>query len=59
MTVKHFRDVQKRAVSLDAEKKWKVMKMNKVKSFAKETGKVLLFAVGVWLPFALHIAGWL
>gem|GEM_PF-3682691 len=31
--------------------------MNKVKSFAKEAGKVVLFGVGVWLPFALHIAG--
>lgn len=33
--------------------------MNKVKAFAKETGKVVLFGVGVWMPFALHIIGWL
>lgn len=33
------------------------MKMNKMKTFAKETGKVLLFGIGVWTPFALHVLG--
>ena len=30
-----------------------------MKNVIKEIGKVLLFAVGVWSPFALHIMGWL
>lgn len=36
------------------------MKMKqKTKNELKDWGGALLFGVGVWLPFALHIAGWL
>ena len=54
LTVKHFWAVQRLVTSWNAEGKWKVMKM---KNLIKETGKVLLFGIGVWTPFALHILG--
>ncbi|MBR5583129.1 MAG: hypothetical protein IKW21_01225 [Lachnospiraceae bacterium] len=54
LTVKHFWAVQKAVTSWNAEGKWKVMKMM---NFIKETGKVLLFGIGVWSPFALHVLG--
>ena len=54
LTVKHFWAVQKAVISWNAEEKWKVKKMM---NFIKETAKVLLFGIGVWTPFALHILG--
>ena len=33
--------------------------MNKVKAFAQESGKVLLFGIGVCSPFFAHVLGWL
>ena len=54
LTVKHFWAVQKAVTSWNAEGKWKVKKMMNV---IKETAKVLLFGIGVWTPFALHILG--
>ena len=54
LTVKHFWAVQKAVTSWNAEGKWKVKKM---KNLIKETAKVLLFGIGVWTPFALHILG--
>ena len=58
LTVKHFLAVQKAVTSWNAEGKWKVKKMKqKTKNELKDWGGALLFGVGVWTPFALHIVG--
>ena len=57
LIVKHFWAVQKPVTSWNAEGKWKVMKVKKMMNLIKETAKVLLFGIGVWTPFALHILG--
>ena len=54
LTVKHSLAVQKAVTSGNAEGKWKVKKM---KNMIKETGKALLFSIGVIAPFAMHVLG--
>lgn len=56
LTVTGFKAVQKAVTSWNAEGKWKVMKMMKM---IKETGKVLLFGIGVNAPFWAYMLGWL
>ena len=56
LTVTDFKAVQKAVTSWNAEGKWKVMKM---KNVIKETGKVLLFGIGVNAPFWAYMMGWL
>ena len=57
LTVKHSLAVQKAAISGNAEGRWKVKKMKKIKNELKELGCALLFSIGVLTPFALHVLG--
>lgn len=51
-----FKDALKLVTSWNAEERQRKMKM---KNVIKETGKVLLFGIGVNAPFWAYMMGWI
>lgn len=51
-----FKDALKPVTSWNAEERQRKMKM---KNVIKETGKVLLFGIGVNAPFWAYMMGWI